>query len=140
MTSNIGSQYILDVTDRKERNRRVMDALRAHFRPEFLNRVDEIIIFDRLTEDELVTIVDIQLRRVIKRLSQRNLQLTPTDAAKKLLAKEGFDAVFGARPLKRTIQRDLLDPLSLELLEGKFKEGDSVVADVVDGRIRFKKK
>jgi ATP-dependent Clp protease ATP-binding subunit ClpB len=84
--------------------------------------------------------VDIQLRRVIKRLSQRNLQLTPTDAAKKLLAKEGFDAVFGARPLKRTIQRDLLDPLSLELLEGKFKEGDSVVADVVDGRIRFKKK
>lgn len=140
MTSNIGSQYILDVTDRKERNRRVMDALRAHFRPEFLNRVDEIIIFDRLTEDELVTIVDIQLRRVIKRLSQRNLQLTPTDAAKKLLAKEGFDAVFGARPLKRTIQRDLLDPLSLELLEGKFKEGDSVVADVVDGRISFKKK
>jgi ATP-dependent Clp protease ATP-binding subunit ClpB len=140
MTSNIGSQYILDVTDRKERNRRVMDALRAHFRPEFLNRVDEIIIFDRLTEDELVTIVDIQLRRVIKRLSQRNLQLTLTDAAKKLLAKEGFDPVFGARPLKRTIQRDLLDPLSLELLEGKFKEGDSIRADVVGDRITFKKK
>jgi ATP-dependent Clp protease ATP-binding subunit ClpB len=140
MTSNIGSQYILDVSDRKERNRRVMDALRAHFRPEFLNRVDEIIIFDRLTEDELVTIVDIQLRRVIKRLSQRNLQLTLTDAAKKLLAKEGFDPVFGARPLKRTIQRDLLDPLSLELLEGKFKEGDSIRADVVGDRITFKKK
>jgi len=140
MTSNIGSQYILDVTDRKERNRRVMDALRAHFRPEFLNRVDEIIIFDRLTEDELVTIVDIQLRRVIKRLSQRNLQLTLTDAAKKLLAKEGFDPVFGARPLKRTIQRDLLDPLSLELLEGKFKEGDSIRADIVGDRITFKKK
>jgi ATP-dependent Clp protease ATP-binding subunit ClpB len=140
MTSNIGSQYILDVTDRKERNRRVLDALRAHFRPEFLNRVDEIIIFDRLTEDELVTIVDIQLRRVIKRLSQRNLQLTLTDAAKKLLAKEGFDPVFGARPLKRTIQRDLLDPLSLELLEGKFKEGDSIRADVVGDRITFKKK
>ncbi len=140
MTSNIGSQYILDVTDRKERNRRVMDALRAHFRPEFLNRVDEIIIFDRLTEDELVTIVDIQLRRVIKRLSQRNLQLTLTDATKKLLAKEGFDPVFGARPLKRTIQRDLLDPLSLELLEGKFKEGDSIRADVVGDRITFKKK
>jgi ATP-dependent Clp protease ATP-binding subunit ClpB len=140
MTSNIGSQYILDVTDRKERNRRVLDALRAHFRPEFLNRVDEIIIFDRLTEDELVTIVDIQLRRVIKRLSQRNLQLTLTDAAKKLLAIEGFDPVFGARPLKRTIQRDLLDPLSLELLEGKFKEGDSIRADVVGDRITFKKK
>jgi ATP-dependent Clp protease ATP-binding subunit ClpB len=140
MTSNIGSQYILDVTDRKERNRRVMDALRAHFRPEFLNRVDEIIIFDRLSEEELVTIVDIQLSRVMKRLGQRNLRLTLTDAAKKLLAKEGFDPVFGARPLKRIIQRDLLDPLSLELLEGKFKEGDSVLADVVDGRIMFKKK
>jgi ATP-dependent Clp protease ATP-binding subunit ClpB len=140
MTSNIGSQYILDVTDRKERNRRVMDALRAHFRPEFLNRVDEIIIFDRLTEQELVTIVDIQLSRVMKRLSQRNLHLTLTDGAKQLLAKEGFDPVFGARPLKRTIQRDVLDPLSLELLEGKFKEGDSITADVDGDRITFKKK
>jgi ATP-dependent Clp protease ATP-binding subunit ClpB len=138
MTSNIGSQFILDASDRKERNRRVLEALRDHFRPEFLNRIDEIIIFDRLTEEELTAIVDIQLARVRSRLAKQNLQLELTDAVKRFIAQEGFDPVYGARPLKRTIQRTILDPLSLELLEGHFKPGSVVVADVEGDRVNFR--
>jgi ATP-dependent Clp protease ATP-binding subunit ClpB len=139
MTSNIGSQYILDVDDRAERNRRVLEALKSQFRPEFLNRVDETIIFDRLTEKELTSIVDIQLKRVQQRLAQQNLRLTLTDALKRVVAREGFDPVYGARPLKRAIQRFVLDPLSLELLEGRFKEGDLIVADAVGDKVQFRK-
>jgi ATP-dependent Clp protease ATP-binding subunit ClpB len=139
MTSNIGSQYILDATDREVRNRRVMEALRNHFRPEFLNRVDEIIIFDRLNEDELTQIVDIQIMRVLRRLQQQGLKLTLTDRAKHLLAKEGYDPVYGARPLKRVIQRLLLDPLSLAVLEGKFASGDTIEADAKGEELEFKK-
>jgi len=137
MTSNIGSQFILDASDRKERNRRIMQALRDHFRPEFLNRIDEIIIFDRLSEKELTAIVDIQLGRVRNRLSQQDLQLELTDAVKRLIAREGFDPVYGARPLKRTIQRLLLDPLSLELLEGRFAPGAVITADVDGDKAKF---
>jgi len=137
MTSNIGSQFILDASDRKERNRRIMQALRDHFRPEFLNRIDEIIIFDRLSEKELTAIVDIQLGRVRNRLSQQDLQLELTDAVKRLIAREGFDPVYGARPLKRTIQRLLLDPLSLELLEGRFTPGALITADVDGDKVKF---
>jgi ATP-dependent Clp protease ATP-binding subunit ClpB len=139
MTSNIGSQFIVDSGERAERNRRVMEALRNHFRPEFLNRVDEIIIFDRLTEKELTRIVDIQLARVLQRLEQQHLELTLSEAAKRLLAEEGYDPVYGARPLKRVVQRRLLDPLSLALLEGKFVPGDRIVADVEKGEIVFRK-
>jgi ATP-dependent Clp protease ATP-binding subunit ClpB len=139
MTSNIGSQFIMDATDREVRNRRVMEALRNHFRPEFLNRVDEIIIFDRLTESELTKIVDIQLARVLKRLQQQGLKLTLNDSAKRLLAKEGYDPVYGARPLKRVIQRSLLDPLSLAVLEGKFAAGDTIEADAKGEELEFKK-
>jgi ATP-dependent Clp protease ATP-binding subunit ClpB len=139
MTSNIGSQYILDATDREVRNRRVMEALRNHFRPEFLNRVDEIIIFDRLNEDELTQIVDIQITRVLRRLQQQGLKLTLTDRAKHLLAKEGYDPVYGARPLKRVIQRLLLDPLSLAVLEGKFAPGDTIEADAAGDELDFRK-
>jgi ATP-dependent Clp protease ATP-binding subunit ClpB len=139
MTSNIGSQFIVDTSDRAERNRRVMEALRNHFRPEFLNRVDDIIIFDRLTEKELTKIVDIQLARVLQRLQQQQLELTLSDAARRLLAEEGYDPVYGARPLKRVVQRRLLDPLSLALLEGKFVPGDRIVADVEKGEIVFHK-
>jgi ATP-dependent Clp protease ATP-binding subunit ClpB len=139
MTSNIGSQFIVDSGERAERNRRVMEALRNHFRPEFLNRVDEIIIFDRLTEKELTRIVDIQLARVLQRLEQQHLELTLSEAAKRLLAEEGYDPVYGARPLKRVVQRRLLDPLSLALLEGKFVPGDRIVADVEKGEIVFHK-
>jgi ATP-dependent Clp protease ATP-binding subunit ClpB len=139
MTSNVGSQFILDATDREVRNQRVMDALRNHFRPEFLNRVDEIIIFDRLAEQELKQIVDIQLIRVLNRLRQQNLELKLTESAKRLLAKEGFDPVYGARPLKRVIQRLVLDPLSLYVLEGKFAPGDKIVADAAGEELEFRK-
>ncbi|MBV8813543.1 MAG: ATP-dependent chaperone ClpB [Verrucomicrobia bacterium] len=139
MTSNVGSQFILDATDREIRNQRVMDALRSHFRPEFLNRVDEIIIFDRLAEQELKQIVDIQLVRVLNRLRQQNLDLKLTESAKALLAKEGFDPVYGARPLKRVIQRLVLDPLSLYVLEGKFTPGDRIVADAAGDELEFRK-
>ena len=139
MTSNIGSQYILDVDDRPERNRRVLEAMKSQFRPEFLNRVDDTIIFDRLTEKELTSIIDIQLTRVQQRLAKQNMRLVLTDALKRIVAREGFDPVYGARPLKRAIQRFVLDPLSLELLEGHFKEGDVIVADAVRDKVHFRK-
>jgi ATP-dependent Clp protease ATP-binding subunit ClpB len=139
LTSNVGSQYILETTDRKERNRRVMEALRQNFRPEFLNRIDETIIFDRLNEEELTSIVDIQLRKVDDRLQIQDMKLTLTDAAKQFVGREGFDPVYGARPLKRAIQRFVLDPLSLEILEGRFKPGDIIVADLQKDRLIFNK-
>ena len=140
MTSNIGSQFILDKADNAEqREARVLDALRGHFRPEFLNRVDEIIIFDRLSDEDLAKIVEIQTARLVKRLAAQKITLHLTDAAKHHLAREGYDPVYGARPLKRAIQRSLLDPLSLEILAGKFREGDIITADAKDGKIVFAK-
>jgi ATP-dependent Clp protease ATP-binding subunit ClpB len=130
MTSNIGSQFIMEDLPVDERNRRVMEALRGHFRPEFLNRIDETIIFDRLTDKETTSIVDIQLKRLLKRLDQQNIRLELTDKAKKFLAKEGYDPAYGARPLKRVIQQQILNPLSVAILEGEFGEGDKIVADV----------
>ena len=140
MTSNIGTHYITEEESSAARERLVMDALRAHFRPEFLNRVDEIIIFDRLTEDDLKKIVEIQLGRLTKRLAQQNITLELTDAAKALLAQEGYDPVYGARPLKRVIQRDLLNPLSLDILEGKFREGQTVKVHEKNGKLEFSSK
>ncbi len=139
MTSNIGSQYITEEEQsRAARERLVMDALRGHFRPEFLNRVDEIIIFDRLSEDDLKKIVEIQLKRLSKRLEQQKITLNLTDSAKQLLAREGYDPIYGARPLRRTIQREILDPLSIEILEGKVREGQTVKIDARDGRLEFR--
>ena len=140
MTSNIGSQYITEEESREARRRLVMDALRAHFRPEFLNRVDEIIIFDRLTEDELKKIVAIQLHRLSKRLEQQKITLKLSDSAKELLAREGYDPVYGARPLRRTIQREILNPLSIDILEGKVREGQTVHVDAKDGQLHFQAK
>jgi ATP-dependent Clp protease ATP-binding subunit ClpB len=139
MTSNVGSQYILDTSSREERNRRVMEALRSQFRPEFLNRIDETIIFDRLSQEQLKQIVDIQLQLVARRLAQQNLKLELTDGAEKLVAQEGYDPVYGARPLKRAIQRLILDPLSLELLEGKFSPGDTIEGDLAGEALTFRK-
>jgi ATP-dependent Clp protease ATP-binding subunit ClpB len=140
MTSNLGSQFILGGDlDHVAREKRVMEALRAHFRPEFLNRVDEVIIFDRLTDGDLTHIVDIQLARLTKRLAAQKLTLDLSEEAKRFLAHEGYDPVYGARPLKRTIQRQILDPLSLEILEGHFREGDHLTAEVRDGGIMFSK-
>jgi ATP-dependent Clp protease ATP-binding subunit ClpB len=139
MTSNIGSQHILGANNAEQREALVLDALREHFRPEFLNRVDETVIFDRLSEADLRKIVDIQLERLTQRLAAQKLTLELTDEAKTLLAFEGYDPVYGARPLKRIIQRQLLDPLSLELLEGKFHEDETIRVDAQEGKLVFLK-
>jgi ATP-dependent Clp protease ATP-binding subunit ClpB len=138
MTSNIGSQFITEEESKEARSRLVMDALRAHFRPEFLNRVDEIIIFDRLSEEDLKKIVEIQLRRLTKRLEQQKITLDLTESAKALLAREGYDPVYGARPLRRTIQKEILDPLSIDILEGKVREGQTVHIDARNGALSFR--
>lgn len=135
MTSNIGSQFILNETDTARRNNAALEALRAHFRPEFLNRIDEIIIFDRLEAADLKRIVNIQLARVHKRLAARGLKMELSDAAAELVAAHGYDPIYGARPLKRAIQHDILDPLSRAILEGRFPEGSTIHIDVHAGQI-----
>jgi ATP-dependent Clp protease ATP-binding subunit ClpB len=142
MTSNIGSQWITELGPREEAEmrRRVTEALRAHFRPEFLNRVDEIVIFHSLSREQIGQIVDIQLGGLRRRLAERHLALELTDAAKELLANEGYDPVYGARPLKRAIQRRILDPLAQAMLRGEFREGETVVVDNEGGQIVFRHK
>ena len=137
MTSNIGSEYIMSEENPEQREALVNEALRGHFRPEFLNRIDETIIFDRLSESDLSEIVKIQLARVIKRLEAQGLNLDLSDAALEQLATEGYDPAYGARPLKRVIQNRLLDPLSLDLLDGRFKDGDTITVDIRDGQYTF---
>ncbi len=142
MTSNIGSQYIQDLgeKDREEMVRRVMDALHTQFRPEFLNRIDEIIIFHGLEIEQLKKVVDIQIELLKKRLADRHFKIKLTDGVKEFLARVGFDPVFGARPLKRAIQKYIQDGLALKLLEGEFQEGDLILIDTDDkGKIVFKK-
>ncbi|MEW6266906.1 MAG: ATP-dependent chaperone ClpB [Thermodesulfobacteriota bacterium] len=130
MTSNIGSQWIIDLGGREqaEMERRVMEALRHHFKPEFLNRVDDIVIFQSLNEEQIEKIVDLQIVLLNRRLSDHKMILELDQAAKGLLAGEGYDPVYGARPLKRAIQRLVLDPLALALLEGRFKVEDHILA------------
>jgi len=141
MTSNVGSDWIRDLSgrDEAEMRRRVMEALRQTFRPEFLNRVDETIIFHSLDIGQIVKIVDIQLADIEKRLAERKIGLRVTPAAKEYLANEGFDPVYGARPLKRTIQRQVMDPLAVQVLEGRFVEGDTVLVDREGAEIVFHK-
>jgi ATP-dependent Clp protease ATP-binding subunit ClpB len=139
LTSNIGSQFILHEDNAEQREAKVTEALRGHFRPEFLNRIDEIIIFDRLKRDEITTIVDLQLDRVRKRLAKQGLALALSEKAKEFIGNQGYDPVYGARPLKRAIQHTLLDPLSLDVLDGKFLDGDLIQADVDHGQIVFHK-
>ena len=141
MTSNIGSQWIRDLAgqDEEEMRRRVLEALNQHFRPEFLNRVDEIIIFHSLSLDDLVQIVDIQLGHLEQRLADYKIALHVTGQVKRHLAEEGYDPVYGARPLKRVIQRELQDPLAKEMLEGKFREGDTVRVELQEGGLSFEK-
>jgi ATP-dependent Clp protease ATP-binding subunit ClpB len=131
MTSNIGSQHIVELgeSEREEMVRRVEDALRAHFKPEFLNRVDETIIFRQLGREEIGRIVEIQLDRVRKLLGERRIELEFTPEAKRLLAEKGYDPHYGARPLKRVIQRLVQDPLAVKILEGEFPEGSKVLVD-----------
>jgi ATP-dependent Clp protease ATP-binding subunit ClpB len=139
MTSNMGSEAIIREEDPVRREKLVQNALREFFRPEFLNRLDETVIFDRLTEEDLRHIVRIQLQRVRQRLAGQGIGLELSDAELDFLAREGYDPVYGARPLKRTIQRLVLDPLSLEVLEGKFKEGDTVHGKLEGDRLVFRR-
>lgn len=128
MTSNIGSQYIMDESNAEQREALVNEALRGHFRPEFLNRIDETIIFDRLDKAELTSIIGLQLERVCQRLAKRGLTLELDQKVKLYIAEQGYDPTYGARPLKRAIQKHLLDPLSFDVLDGKFGEGDTIMA------------
>jgi ATP-dependent Clp protease ATP-binding subunit ClpB len=142
MTSNIGSHYIQDLTegDRPEMIRRVMEALRAQFKPEFLNRIDDIVIFHSLGRDHIKAIVDIQIGLLRKRLAEKNLGIRMTEAARDRISKEGFDPVYGARPLKRVIQHRIQDALAMKLLEGAFEEGQQILIDAaVNGELLFKK-
>jgi ATP-dependent Clp protease ATP-binding subunit ClpB len=118
---------------------RVLEALRQQFRPEFLNRVDEIVVFHSLSRDDLARIVDIQLEQLEARLADRKLTLTLTDAARRFLAERGYDPVFGARPLKRAIQHDLQDALAMAMLEGEFGEGDTVRVDAAGDKLVFQR-
>jgi ATP-dependent Clp protease ATP-binding subunit ClpB len=145
MTSNIGSQYIVDAGAQLDSRgwekvaERVRDELRNHFRPEFLNRVDDIIVFRQLSRDDLVQIVDLQLERLKKTLSERHIYLEVTPEAKAFIGAEGYDPVYGARPLKRVIQRLLQNPIALELLEGNFHEGDTIQVERDGEVLRFEK-
>ena len=142
MTSNIGSTYILEHTgdDRAVVEAQVTNALRQHFRPEFLNRVDDIIIFRPLGKGEIEHIIDLQLKKLEQLLADRKLTFELTPAAREILATEGYDPAFGARPLKRAIQRLLQNPLALAVLEGKFSEGDHIVVDRdPKGELTFRK-
>jgi ATP-dependent Clp protease ATP-binding subunit ClpB len=131
MTSNIGSQFIVELgeADREEMETRVLEALRKHFKPEFLNRVDDVAIFHQLERGHLDRIVEIQLGRVRKLLAERRIELELTDEAKRLLAEKGYDPHYGARPLKRVIQRMVQDPLAMRILAGEFADGAKIVAD-----------
>jgi ATP-dependent Clp protease ATP-binding subunit ClpB len=118
---------------------RVNDALRQHFRPEFLNRVDEIIIFHALGLEHMTRIIDIQAHNLLRRLEERKIKVELTGAAKAFLVSEGYDPMYGARPLKRTIQRRVLDPLAMRVLQGDFGEGDHIIVDVGDNGVKFEK-
>jgi ATP-dependent Clp protease ATP-binding subunit ClpB len=139
MTSNLGSHFLTgEVTEGVRRQ--VMDALREHFRPEFLNRIDEIIFFHSLDRQHMKRIIDIQVAGLMKRLEERKIHVVLTDAAKDQLVQEGYDPIYGARPLKRTIQRRVLDSLALRVLEGDFREGDTIVVDAGSDGLRFEKR
>jgi ATP-dependent Clp protease ATP-binding subunit ClpB len=139
MTSNVGSRWIQDFdgSSREEMEDKVTEALRASFKPEFLNRIDEIIIFHNLTEAQIGDIVDIQMKRLESRLAEMNITLVLSDNARAFLADKGFDRVYGARPLKRAIQKYIENPLSMEILQGNISEGTEVTADVEGDRIIF---
>jgi len=127
MTSNLGSEYLSDGEGDVEAARpQVMAAVRAAFRPEFLNRLDDIILFHRLRRDQMTAIVDIQMARLLKLLADRKITLDMDDKAKTWLANQGYDPAYGARPLKRVIQRSVQDPLAEQILAGKVKDGDKV--------------
>jgi len=149
MTSNVGAASIAKATPigftqtdggeigYEDMKKKILDELRKTFKPEFLNRVDEIVIFRGLGRDEISRIVDIQLGYLAERMAERRLAVEVTDAAKEVIVGEGFDPVYGARPLKRAIQKLVQDPLAMKMLEGEFTDGDVVLVDASDGKIAF---
>jgi ATP-dependent Clp protease ATP-binding subunit ClpB len=139
MTSNLGSHQIMQMAgqDSELIREAVWVEVKQHFRPEFLNRIDETIIFDRLSDTDLASIVRIQLQRVVTRLAKQNIHLDLAPDALQFIADQGYDPVYGARPLKRAIQKHLLDPLSLEMLDGKFTDGDHISAQLKDAKVTF---
>ncbi len=142
LTSNLGSEYIAALKDKDSvevARDNVMDAVRKAFRPEFLNRIDEILLFNRLKKENMASIVDIQLADLKKRLAARNISVQLSDSARSFLADKGYDPVYGARPLKRVIQNIVQNSLATQILEGKVKDGEKLLADVKDGEIEFKK-
>jgi ATP-dependent Clp protease ATP-binding subunit ClpB len=131
MTSNLGSQYISEnIKDEKLLEENIMEVVKSSFRPEFLNRIDEIIIYKPLTVDHIKEIVNIQINFLRKRLEDKKMDIELSEKAKEALAEQGYDPVYGARPLKRTIQRLIQNPLATELLKGEYKEGDLILVDV----------
>jgi ATP-dependent Clp protease ATP-binding subunit ClpB len=145
MTSNLGSQYLAEravqggAIDEGTR-REVLDAMRQHFRPEFINRIDEIIVFHPLGREHMGRIIDLQMARLLARLQERKITLHLTEAARLALVDEGYDPLYGARPLKRTLQKRVLDPLAMAVLQGEFHEGDEITLDLVDGALHFGKR
>jgi ATP-dependent Clp protease ATP-binding subunit ClpB len=141
MTSNLGSQWITERGIAWEQiKERVMEAVRAHFRPEILNRIDEVVIFHPLGLEQITEIVEIQLNGLRSRLAERKMDLELTLAAKEQLGREGFDPIYGARPLKRAIQKEIIQPLAMRLLRGEFHDGDTVLVDAQDGQLAFNRR
>jgi ATP-dependent Clp protease ATP-binding subunit ClpB len=134
MTSNIGSQHIVDlgVDAEEEMRRRVMDALRSHFKPEFLNRIDDVVIYHALREEQIAHILEIQLGHLRDRLVERRIRIEVSEEARAFLARRGYDPQYGARPLKRLIQRHVQDPLAMRILEGGFPEGSVIGVELAE--------
>ena len=140
MTSNVGSQMIMDYTgdDISSLDNQILETLRGHFRPEFLNRIDDIVIFDRIHPESMREIVDVQLEKVVRQVKDsRDITLDFDNSVRDMLARDGYDPSFGARPLKRLIQKRVLDPLALELIDGRIHDGDTVKVAAADDRIAF---
>jgi ATP-dependent Clp protease ATP-binding subunit ClpC len=146
MTSNVGTSFVKKAgalgfagvrDDDEETHKRIEDELKRTFRPEFINRIDEIIIFEPLEQKDVIYIVDLQMKEVSSRLAEHGLFIQLTQAAKEWLAEQGYDKDFGARPLKRALQRYVESPLSMQLLKGEFNKGDHILIDEADGRLTF---
>jgi ATP-dependent Clp protease ATP-binding subunit ClpB len=137
MTSNIGSDWILSESDPDRMREKVMEAVSMTFKPEFINRIDDIVVFHRLSREHIAEIVKLQVQGLANRLEARNLHLELTDAALDYLAEKGYDPSFGARPMKRLIARELADRLALEMLQGSYSDGDTIVIDAQGGLLIF---
>ena len=140
MTSNIGTDLIMDMEEKKDIDIKIKEVMKRHFRPEFLNRVDEVIVFNQLDKEYIRKIVDIQLGILSNRLKEKNFDVEITDKAKDLLGELGYDLAYGARPLKRVVQKYIQDPIALKILEGKIREKDSINVDVAKKEFIFSSK